>query len=51
LQLAASADELIGKLIEMTQALPDLVVDIAHGATTAGLQRGSGGKRGGELIK
>ena len=32
------ADELIGKLIHIAEALPDLVADIAHRATTAGLE-------------
>jgi serine/threonine-protein kinase HipA len=36
--LTIDADELTGKLIQMAEALPDLVADIARSATTAGLE-------------
>jgi serine/threonine-protein kinase HipA len=35
--VSMEADEIVSKLVHMAQALPDLVTEIAHRATNAGL--------------
>ena len=38
-EVKVNADELIAKLIHMSESLPDLITDLAHTVTGAGLDR------------